>query len=84
LGERSEAQKQSRRKTPNNSHRDSADSFAVSMKRRKVRAEFSNPVPVFGSEMTASKIQTVKGLSLNIFSRSLRKNTTLSLTVSIG
>jgi len=54
------------------------------MKLTKVRAKFSNPVPVLGREMTASKIQTVKGLSVNIFSRSLRKNTTLSLTVSIG
>ena len=38
---------------------------------------------VFGGEMTTAKIQTVKGLRVEIFSRSLRKNTTRPLTVWI-
>jgi len=39
--------------------------------------------PVFGGEMATAKIQTVKGLRVEIFSRSLRKNTTRPLTVWI-
>ena len=39
--------------------------------------------PVFGGEMAAAKIQTVKGLRVEIFSRPLRKNTTRPLTVWI-
>ena len=38
---------------------------------------------VFGGEMATAKIQTVKGLRVEIFSRTLRKNTTRSLTVWI-
>ena len=38
---------------------------------------------VFGGEMATAKIQTVKGLRVEIFSRSLRKNTTRPLTVWI-
>ena len=40
--------------------------------------------PVFGGEMATAKIQTVKGLRVEIFSRTLRKNTTCPLTVWIG
>ncbi len=39
--------------------------------------------PVFGGEMATAKIQTVKGLRVEIFSRPLRKNTTRPLTVWI-
>ena len=39
--------------------------------------------PVFGGEMGAAKIQTVKGLRVEIFSRCARKNTTRPLTVWI-
>ncbi len=39
--------------------------------------------PVFGGEMATAKIQKVKGLRVEIFSRSLRKNTTRPLTVWI-
>ena len=39
--------------------------------------------PVFGGEMETAKIQTVKGLRVEIFSRLLRKNTTRPLTVWI-
>ena len=39
--------------------------------------------PVFGGEMATAKIQTVKGLRVEIFSRTLRKNTTRPLTVWI-
>ncbi len=39
--------------------------------------------PVFGGEMATAKIQTVKGLRLEIFSHTLRKNTTRPLTVWI-
>ena len=39
--------------------------------------------PVFGSEMRAAKIQTVKGLRVDIFSRCARENTTRPLTVWI-
>ncbi len=38
--------------------------------------------PVFGSEMAAAKIQTVKGFRV-VFLRPLQKNTTLPLTVWI-
>jgi len=38
---------------------------------------------VFGGEMATAKIQTVKGLRVEIFSRPLRKNTTRPLTVWI-
>ena len=40
--------------------------------------------PVFGGEKAAAKIQTVKGLRVEIFSRCARKNTTRPLTVWIG
>jgi hypothetical protein len=39
--------------------------------------------PVFGGEMATAKIQTVKGLRVEIFSRTLQKNTTRPLTVWI-
>lgn len=39
--------------------------------------------PVFGGEKAAAKIQTVKGLRVEIFSRCARKNTTRPLTVRI-
>ena len=51
--------------------------------RRKRGQDFFILFPVFGGEMTTAKIQTVKGLRVEIFSRSLRKNTTRSLTVWI-
>ena len=38
---------------------------------------------VFGGEMATAKIQTVKGLRVEIFSRTLRKNTTRPLKVWI-
>ena len=41
----------------------------------------SNPVP--GGEMATAKIQTVKGLRVKIFLRTLRKNTTRPLPVWI-
>ena len=41
------------------------------------------PFPVFGGEKAAAKIQTVKGLRVEIFSRCARKNTTRPLTVRI-
>lgn len=40
--------------------------------------------PVFGGEKAAAKIQTVKGLRVEIFSRCARKNTTRLLTVWMG
>ena len=40
--------------------------------------------PVFGGEKAAAKIQTVKGLRGEIFSRCARKNTTRLLTVWMG
>ena len=40
--------------------------------------------PVFGGEMETAKIQTVKEIRVEIFSRPLRKNTTRPLTVWIG
>jgi len=40
--------------------------------------------PVFGGEMATAKIQTVKGLRVEIFSRPVRKNTTRPLTAWIG
>jgi len=40
--------------------------------------------PVFGGVMPTAKIQTVKGLRVEIFSRPLRKNTTRPLTGWIG
>jgi len=39
--------------------------------------------PVFGGEMATAKIQTVKGLRVEIFSRPVRKNTTRLLTAWI-
>ena len=51
--------------------------------RRKRGQDFFILFPVFGGEMTTAKIQTVKGLRVEIFSRSLRKNTTRPLTVWI-
>ncbi|MEI3399711.1 MAG: hypothetical protein V8Q81_03690 [Christensenellales bacterium] len=39
--------------------------------------------PVFGGEIRAAKIQTVKGLRVEFFSRRARKNTTRPLTVWI-
>ena len=39
---------------------------------------------VFGGEMATAKIQTVKGLRVEIFSRSVRENTTRPLTVWIA
>ena len=39
--------------------------------------------PVFGGEMATAKIQTVKGLRVEILSRPLQKNTTRPLTVWI-
>ena len=40
--------------------------------------------PVFGGERTAAKIQTVKGLRVEFFSRCARENTTRPLTVRIA
>ncbi|ERI76504.1 hypothetical protein CLOSYM_02588 [[Clostridium] symbiosum ATCC 14940] len=54
------------------------------MERTKTGQDFFILFPVFGGEMTTAKIQTVKGLRVEIFSRSLRKNTTRPLTVWIG
>jgi len=51
---------------------------------RKRRTGFFILFPVFGGEMATAKIQTVKGLRVEIFSRTLRKNTTRPLTVWIG
>jgi len=51
--------------------------------RRKQGQDFFILFPVFGGEMATAKIQTVKGLRVEIFSRSLRKNTTRPLTVWI-
>ena len=51
--------------------------------RRKRGQDFFILFPVFGGEMTTAKIQTVKGLRVEIFSRTLRKNTTRPLTVWI-
>ena len=42
------------------------------------------PVPRFRRRNATAKIQTVKGLRVEIFSRPLRKNTTRPLTVWIG
>ena len=39
--------------------------------------------PVFGGEIRAAKIQTVRGLRVEFFSRRARKNTTRPLTVWI-
>ena len=51
--------------------------------RRKRGQDFFILFPVFGGEMATAKIQTVKGLRVEIFSRTLRKNTTRPLTVWI-
>ena len=40
--------------------------------------------PVFGGEMATAKIQTVKGLRVEIFCALCKKNTTRPLTVWIG
>ena len=69
---------------PTDSHRSSADGFAVRMKRTKAGAGCKILFPVFGGEMATAKIQTVKGLRVEIFSRPLQKNTTRPLTVWIG
>ncbi|RKJ43629.1 hypothetical protein D7X98_15495 [bacterium 1XD8-76] len=53
------------------------------MKRTKAGQGCQILFPVFGGEMATAKIQTVKGLRVEIFSRSLRKNTTRPLTVWI-
>jgi hypothetical protein len=53
------------------------------MEQTKAGQDFFILFPVFGSEMATAKIQTVKGLRVEIFSRSLRKNTTRPLTVWI-
>ena len=50
---------------------------------RKRGQDFFILFPVFGGEMATAKIQTVKGLRVEIFSRTLRKNTTRPLTVWI-
>ncbi len=53
------------------------------MKRTKAGQDCQILFPVFGGEMATAKIQTVKGLRVEIFSRTLRKNTTRPLTVWI-
>jgi len=53
------------------------------MEQTKTGQDFFILFPVFGGEMATAKIQTVKGLRVEIFSRSLRKNTTRPLTVWI-
>ena len=53
------------------------------MKRTKAGQDCQILFPVFGGEMATAKIQTVKGLRVEIFSRTLRKNTTCPLTVWI-
>ena len=69
---------------PTVSRRTSADGFAVIMERTKAGGQGCQILfPVFGGEMTTAKIQTVKGLRVEIFSRHVRKNTTRPLTVWI-
>jgi hypothetical protein len=51
---------------------------------RKRGQDFFILFPVFGGKMATAKIQTVKGLRVEIFSRPVRKNTTRPLTVWIG
>ena len=53
------------------------------MEQTKTGAGFFILFPVFGGEMATAKIQTVKDLRVEIFSRILRKNTTRPLTVWI-
>ena len=69
---------------PTVSRRTSADGFAVKMERTKAGQGCQILFPVFGGEMATAKIQTVKGVRVEIFSRTLRKNTTRPLTVWIG
>jgi len=52
---------------PTSSRRTSADGFAVRMERTKTGAGFFILFPVFGGEMATAKIQTVKGLRVEIF-----------------
>lgn len=54
------------------------------MKRTETGAGFFYPVLRFRRRNGTAKIQTVKGLRVEIFSRPLRKNTTRPLTVWIG
>jgi len=58
--------------------------FCRKMKRIKTGQSCKILFPVFGGKMVMAKIQTVKGLRVEIFSRPLRKNTTRPLTVRIG
>lgn len=51
---------------------------------RKRRAGFFILFPVFGGEMATAKIQTVKGLRVEIFCALCEKNTTRPLTVWTG
>ena len=70
---------------PTVSRRNSADGFAVRMERTKAGGQGCKILfPVFGGEMVTAKIQTVKGLRVEIFSHPVRKNTTRPLTVWIG
>lgn len=68
---------------PTARRRSSVDGFAVRMEQTKAGQDFFILFPVFGGEMATAKIQTVKGLRVEIFSRPLRKNTTRPLTVWI-
>lgn len=69
---------------PNDNRRSRADGFAVKWSGRKWRGRIGKILfPVFGGEMAEAKIQTVKGLWVEIFSRPVRKNTTRPLTVWI-
>jgi hypothetical protein len=54
------------------------------MKRTKTGQDFFILFPVFGGEMATAKIQLVNGSRVEIFSRTLRKNTTRPLTSWIG
>ena len=49
--------------------------------RKDVKCACGRLEAVFGGEMAAAKIQTVKGLRVEIFSRPMRKNTTRPLSL---
>jgi len=68
---------------PNDSHRSSADDFAVIMERTKTGAGFFYPVHRFRRRNGNGKNPDGQGLRVEIFSRTLRKNTTRPLTVWI-
>ena len=53
------------------------------MKQAKAGQDCQILFPGFGGEMRAAKIQTAKGLGVEVFSRPLQKNMTRPLTVWI-